>query len=728
MQTLRFTQVRLSAPEVLRKLFSFFKYFIFTIFPFFLSAESSLGGRADVTLSCDLDTIKPGSSGWLLIEVKVDAGWHMYWKNAGQSGYPTTIQWETDGVDLGPLQFPTPKAYEFLEMIIYVHDGEFVLLTRMTVDEDFDGEKLEVRGKLSTLICNEENCIPYETDLSLDIPLGVKSETQAEKSVLVAITKDSWPSLVPNDAKLSALLERGAITFQISHPVLSKLDSSDYYFFPESEYLGHQLNQSFTLDNDKEVLSFSLPVNSDLNPAGKLTGVLTHPELGTGWNMIWDIDSVKYGKAVMGKVTGASVYQPVQDDMGLGVLMLLLGMVVIAFAVWLYGKSGVPGATIRSRNLYRFFALVVAGIGVWLAFPSEDEPGEKKIEWGVWSPELEAKLKKEGKAVYVDYTARWCASCIANKRVYNFDSIVDLFQDKEIVALRADWTDRGPVILESLQSYGRFGVPLNVYHPPAVKDGETASPLLLPEILTQKNVRQAVEDRKVGEEEAELGFLTIIGFAALGGLILNLMPCVFPVIGLKVMSFVKQAGEDPARIKKHGLIFTLGVILSFWLLVGTLLGLRETLSADLGWGFQLQEPVFVFALAVFLLIFAMSLSGVFEIGMSLTGVGSKLTQTGGLSSSFFSGVLATVVATPCMAPFLGVAVGAALTMEWLPAFTVFTAVALGLSAPYLLLSIFPNWMSRLPKPGAWMDTFKQAMAFPLYGTVAWLLWTLQSLL
>ena len=162
--------------------------------------------------------------------------------------------------------------------------------------------------------------------------------------------------------------------------------------------------------------------------------------------------------------------------------------------------------------------------------------------------------------------------------------------------------------------------------------------------------------------------------------------------------------------------------------MGTLLGLRETLSEDLGWGFQLQEPLFVFILAVFLLIFAMSLSGVFEIGMSLTGIGSRLTQTGGLSSSFFSGVLATVVATPCMAPFLGVAVGAALTMDWLPAFTVFTSVALGLSAPYLLLSIFPGWMSRLPKPGAWMDTFKQAMAFPLYGTVAWLVWTLQSLL
>ena len=683
---------------------------------------------AQVTLSSDFETVSPGASGWLITRVKVESGWHMYWKNAGQSGYPTTIEWEADGVELGPLQFPTPKAYEFLDMIIYVHEGEFVLLTEINVDDDFGADKLEIRGKLSTLICNEENCIPYETDLALDISLAETSSILAEKSAIIAKAKEFWPAEAPGDAKFSALLEAGIANFQINHPSLSNLDTSAFYFFPESEYLGHQLKQSFTLDGENGGLNFSLPVNSELNPPDKLTGVLTHPGLGSGWTIRWDIDSVKYGQGSIGQITGVSVFQPVEDDMGLAVLMLLLGMVVIAFALWLYGKGGTPGTTDKSRTRLRISALAVACFGVWLAFPKEEVPTEKKIEWGVWSPELEQKLKKEGKAVYVDYTARWCASCIANKRVYTFDSMIDLFQEKEIVALRADWTDRGSVILDSLQSYGRFGVPLNVYHPPAVEGEEAGLPVLLPEILTRKNVRQAVEEGKVGEEEAELGFLAIIGFAALGGLILNLMPCVFPVIGLKVMSFVKQAGEDPSLIKKHGLIFTLGVVLSFWLLVGTLLGLRETLSEDLGWGFQLQEPIFVFVLAVFLLIFAMSLSGVFEIGMSLTGMGSKLTQAGGLSSSFFSGVLATVVATPCMAPFLGVAVGAALTMEWLPAFTVFTSVALGLSAPYLILSIFPKWMSRLPKPGAWMDTFKQAMAFPLYGTVAWLLWTLQSLL
>jgi thiol:disulfide interchange protein DsbD len=206
------------------------------------------------------------------------------------------------------------------------------------------------------------------------------------------------------------------------------------------------------------------------------------------------------------------------------------------------------------------------------------------------------------------------------------------------------------------------------------------------------------------------------------------MPCVFPVLGLKIMSFVKQAGEEKSKISRHGFIFTTGVVLSFWALVGVLFALRETLGEDLGWGFQLQEPAFVFILAVFLLIFAMSLSGVFEIGLSMIGVGSKLSQKSGYAGSFFSGVLATVVATPCMAPFLGVAVGAALTMAVLPAFAIFTSVAIGLSFPYLVLSVFPGWISKLPKPGAWMDTFKQAMAFPLYATVVWLLWTFASLL
>jgi len=211
--------------------------------------------------------------------------------------------------------------------------------------------------------------------------------------------------------------------------------------------------------------------------------------------------------------------------------------------------------------------------------------------------------------------------------------------------------------------------------------------------------------------------------AFLGGLILNLMPCVFPVLGLKVMSFVKQAGEDPARVKLHGLVFSLGVLISFWVLSGLLIALRAG-GEELGWGFQLQSPGFVFGLTALLLVFALNLSGLFEVGLGLTSAGGDLGQKSGLAGSFFSGVLATVVATPCAAPFLAPAIGIALTLSPLDSILVFTFIALGLAFPYILLCLFPHLMRRLPKPGAWMDTFRQVMAFPLYATVAYLVWVL----
>ena len=252
----------------------------------------------------------------------------------------------------------------------------------------------------------------------------------------------------------------------------------------------------------------------------------------------------------------------------------------------------------------------------------------------------------------------------------------------------------------------------------------------MPEILTTQYLVDLISNGNlsgINSPQAD-HFLTLVGLAWLGGLILNLMPCVFPVIGLKIMGFVRQAGENRAQISRHGWIFTLGVLLSFWILVGILLILRDGLEHQLGWGFQLQEPIFVLVLAMLLFLFGLSLSGVFEMGISITGLGSNLSQKAGLSGSFFSGVLATVVATPCMAPFLGVAVGAALTMSALPSFIIFTSIAIGLSTPYLLLSFFPAWLGKLPRPGAWMESFKQFMAFPVYATVAWLIWTLDGLL
>jgi len=213
-------------------------------------------------------------------------------------------------------------------------------------------------------------------------------------------------------------------------------------------------------------------------------------------------------------------------------------------------------------------------------------------------------------------------------------------------------------------------------------------------------------------------------FAFLGGLILNLMPCVFPVLGIKVLGFVNQAGADRRKVTMHGWVFTAGVLVSFWVLAGLLILLNPEGSRDQGWGYQFQIPGFVFGAAIFFLIFALNLSGLFEVGVSAVGVGTKLQTRSGYAGSFFTGVLATIVSTPCSAPMLAPAIGLAVTLPPMQSLALFSLVGLGLSTPYLVLSAFPSLVRMLPRPGAWMETFKQVMAFPLYGTALYMVWVL----
>ena len=212
-----------------------------------------------------------------------------------------------------------------------------------------------------------------------------------------------------------------------------------------------------------------------------------------------------------------------------------------------------------------------------------------------------------------------------------------------------------------------------------------------------------------------------LGAAFLGGLLLNLMPCVLPVLSLKVLGFVRQAGET--RVWRHGLAFAAGVVLSFWALAGLMLALRAG-GERIGWGFQLQSPAFVAILALLFLLIALNLLGVFEIGMSMMGAGNRVQGATGLASSFWSGLLATVVATPCTAPFMGSALGFGLSQPKLQSLLVFTALGLGMSAPYLLLSASPRLLRFVPKPGPWMARFKELLAVPMLATVVFLCWLL----
>lgn len=219
------------------------------------------------------------------------------------------------------------------------------------------------------------------------------------------------------------------------------------------------------------------------------------------------------------------------------------------------------------------------------------------------------------------------------------------------------------------------------------------------------------------------GLLLPLFLALVGGLLLNLMPCVFPVLSLKVMSVVQMAGEERSRIVNMGWAYTLGILVSCWVLVAALLILRYG-GLHIGWGFQLQSPQFVFVLASILFAFALNLLGFFEISGRFTAYGSSLAYRPGYMGSFFTGVLATLVATPCTAPFMGSAIGFALSRSVGVAFGIFTALAIGLALPYLLISYIPAVGRWLPRPGRWMETFKQLMAFLVFGTVIWLAWVL----
>ena len=218
-----------------------------------------------------------------------------------------------------------------------------------------------------------------------------------------------------------------------------------------------------------------------------------------------------------------------------------------------------------------------------------------------------------------------------------------------------------------------------------------------------------------------LAFLQAALFALLGGLILNLMPCVFPILAMKAAALSRSAHE-PAEARRDGLAFLAGVLATFLVLAGALLALRAGGQA-LGWGFQLQSPGVVAALALLMLAVALNLSGVFHVGGGLQGAGQgPLSRLPGAAGAFFTGILAVVVAAPCTAPFMAFALGAALLMPWPMALVVFLMLGLGLALPYVLISLSPRLLSRLPRPGPWMETLRNLLAFPMYGAALWLAW------
>ena len=351
-------------------------------------------------------------------------------------------------------------------------------------------------------------------------------------------------------------------------------------------------------------------------------------------------------------------------------------------------------------------------------------PTKTSGDWQPWSPEAQAKALAEGKTVYVDFTARWCATCQINKRVYTQVDVAQALSSAGVVMLKADWTKKDEVIAQELGKYGRTGIPLNVF----LKAGQP--PAILSEALTGTEVLAALKSVSEGKayqaETTTHSFFIWMLLAFGGGVLLNLMPCVFPMIGLKVLGFAKEAGASRRTVVLNGLLYSAGVIASFLVLALLIIGLKSG-GSSVGWGFQMQSPGFVLGTCVLMIVLGLSLAGVFEIGTGLGGVSAGDGE--GRTATFLSGVLATVVATPCTAPGLGAALGFALDKDRSTAETLlfFTVIGLGMALPYLLLSVFPRLAAMLPRPGEWMESLKQGMSFPLFGYALYLLWVLNAL-
>jgi thiol:disulfide interchange protein len=350
----------------------------------------------------------------------------------------------------------------------------------------------------------------------------------------------------------------------------------------------------------------------------------------------------------------------------------------------------------------------------------------ESLIWQPWSIEAQTKALNKDKYVYLDFTARWCATCQVNKRVYNDDEVIKIFNKNNIVLLRADWTKKDAIISAELKKYNREGIPLNVI----LKNNH--DPIILSEALTTKEVISGIEAAVLNQpykrSESSHPFWVWLLLAMGGGFILNLMPCVFPMIGIKILGFVNDTGAKNKTILLHGLLYTLGVVVSFISLSILILILKNTGSA-VGWGFQMQSASFVLATTVLMVIMGWSFMGLFEIGSSFAGTVAQSDKSSGSWGAFLSGVLATAVATPCTAPGLGAAIGFALDSQRtnLETVSLFIAMGVGMASPYLFLSIFPKLTRFLPKPGEWMETLKKVLALPLFAYAAYLLWVLNGI-
>jgi thiol:disulfide interchange protein DsbD len=548
-----------------------------------------------VQLVMPRDVVSQGESVTAGLYFKLEPGWHVYWKNAGDAGEPPHMRWTLPaGITAGALKFPAPKRLPLGPLMDYGYEDEVLFPFPVDVAKTAGLGTVALHAKVDWLVC-QNSCIPGKAELEMTREVSSHADKSALQTSDLALFKrlgDRLPKQLPAASKLGFQATPGGfrLTFETGRK------ETEAVFFPE----------------DQDIVD---------NPAPQKLIATSH-----GFTL-------ELKKDASLKTTPAQLR---------GVLELSGGRA--------YEITASPGLA----------AAVVGGVSKSGDSSSKATGTRATVDQG----ETSAGAKSPAAAVE----------------------------------------------------------PATAENPPTSKSVEPAQ-------------SSAVSAQGAGALEtapasgAWILLLRASGLAFLGGLLLNLMPCVFPVLFLKGLSLaqsgqrLQSSPDERNELRLHGLVYAAGILASFWVLVGVLLGLRAAGSV-LGWGFQFQSPIFLSLMAGLLFFLGLSLAGQFEIGLSLTSKGGSLAQKEGYAGSFFTGVLAVVVATPCTAPLMGAAVGYALSQSVLVTFAVFTMLALGLAAPYVALTLQPAWTRLMPRPGAWMEVLKQATAVPIFATVIWLAWVL----
>ncbi|MBK8915949.1 MAG: thioredoxin family protein [Phycisphaerales bacterium] len=686
-----------------------------------LCAQAQQAPRFSAKAHLDAEALKPGGKARIALELDVEKHWHVY--HPITMGVGLSTEFKVSGpawLTVGPVRYPTPKLAEFAGIEYLGFESGAVCIAELTVAADAPTGPAELKIDVSALAC-KETCIPVRTSTTLKLEVRAEGGADSNGELFskavgrMPPALESAPYLSGSSASVSPKIEvmgRGELSVKL------KVQSGHHILDPDPGVEG--LIGTRVLIEGVDGIEFGEPVwpapkirKSELGEAREHSGEVTV-------RIPIEVIDRKF-KPGPQRLHTLVYYQACAD--GGQCFRPAFAEKIIEFAVTASSSAASADGSADGPS-----AAGDAGSGKGSpatgGVTSGAQPSKATaLSWVTWEPGLPERLSREGKLVYVDFTAEWCLTCKVNKNlVIDADPVRSRLIELGVVMVRADFTREDPVIHEELRKFKRNGVPLNLIYAANRPD----QPTVLPEVLTSSLVMSRLAEAAAGKTTVYvetffgLGIAGVFLFALLGGMLLNVMPCVLPVLSLKLFSLMQQAHDSPGRVRQLGLVYGLGVLASF-------VPLAAIVAGGHSWGRPMQSPVFLIAMSAVTTAFGLALLGVWELrlpGIVERSAGAVTTREG-FGGSFLNGLMATALATPCVGPFLGSAIGFLASQP--PAVGVLgvMTVGVGLALPMVVLAWVPAWKRFMPKPGMWMVTFKQVMGFILLATTLWLLSTLR---